>query len=337
MSMEACRAARPGCLIVCESKKAGMAEHLEAIRASLAASTAAAAVSRSPQVSMATWFADVLRRLRAGRGLAVFFSIGPASVALMLYARLAGWLTVYYCHEPGGWGYLRLRNGRIRSALILALNAGLTWGCHKALVGSPYARRPFGRKAIFCPLPYRGVDGSAAAGTATGAGAQPAVGMLGTISGERGIRELATLASRFDVVVLSNRPLPAFAAQHARVLSDREFSRDDKQRFLGGVSCVVNVRRDPYNQSGVTAECLIHGVPVVTSTHDPYVRRYLSTLLPQVEAGRDDEGELLAAVDQAARIGAEGRRRIKTVGSAVFVDNPARLFRRLVHFSRKYS
>ncbi|OWS70690.1 hypothetical protein CBI31_00085 [Polynucleobacter campilacus] len=206
----------------------------------------------------------------------MIYSIGFFSIIILIISKIANIKTYYYCHEPGDFKYYNFRNSWFKSIILLSLNYILIKICKEVVIPNKNYKSLYGKTTLYCPLQSNIVD---FVSVINGSKVYD-IGYLGTISKERGLSSSNFLS--YSIGVLSNQKFNYKLPSNVEILSQLKFSDAKKNHFLKSCSVIFNLRDQPYNQSGVTMECLMSGVPVLTTTFDYYVSTYFSDLLPQI-------------------------------------------------------
>ena len=83
---------------------------------------------------------------------------------------------------------------------------------------------------------------------------------------------------------------------------------EDKVKFLSRCSAIWNCYGVPYNQSGVTGDCIFSNVPCIVSKFEPFTAVLSNmNLLIELDIERDDE-ELFNTILAALRDSEEGEK-----------------------------
>lgn len=204
----------------------------------------------------------LVRKLRSlqGTGLCVVWDNSLRSLLIALVARMFGIKTAYYYHEPGGFGQKIFKSDPFFYSLKATLGE---WVFLKATHFHIVARPDkIGFGDVFCPLLFC-VRRKEREPTP-----EKLIGFLGAKRNQR----LYNLFRLFG-------PELKKAGYQIAFFPSAEFgtSTVEKFEFLGRCAAVWNVYGVPYNQSGVTGDCLMSGTPVIHSAFEPY-RSLLSEL-----------------------------------------------------------
>lgn len=184
----------------------------------------------------------------------VFWDNSVFSMVMMLIARASNGSTYYYLHEPGGLGQKLVKgDGLLYSILASIAESLMMLIANMTLVPSP-DKLVFGDK--FAPLLF--IESSSP---------EPIRGDK-TFVGFLGARRRSRLHHVFSEVSehLCNAGYPTayFPSE------EHGYSGADKLVFLRHCKAVWNVYGVPYNQSGVTGDCIMNRVRCVVSKHEPY-------------------------------------------------------------------
>lgn len=113
---------------------------------------------------------------------------------------------------------------------------------------------------FWCPLLYRELDGDRFGEPLRRPTGGPTIGILGSLRGTRSIRLLNLIRQHATQPPLNIIFFPS---------DDFGSSYDDKIKFLRHCDAIWNVYCAPYNQSGVTGDCIMANVPVFVSKYEP--------------------------------------------------------------------
>lgn len=314
-------------IIICESNKPGLNEHLEAIK-SFNLKGKITTISRY-DYSYPSWLFRSLISILINRGPIIFFSIGCFSIILATLCRIRRKLCLYFCHEPGNITYYYLRHNFFKSFALFFFNFVLSFISNKVIIANPYLRFIYGRKILFCPLPSKFHEMKFTSCPTF----EYNVGILGTLSNERGLSEIDLVSKSYTIAALSNSKLPHKFQNSIAVIKDSNYSTLEKDAFLRSVASVVNLRWQPFNQSGVTVDCLIRGVPILTTNFDLYVNKFFFDLLPQLNPFEISNDSILKNLDFIINLSIEKRAQIQKRGINLFYFYPENFFQRIENFS----
>jgi hypothetical protein len=234
------------------------------------------------------------RLLRAApqADLVVLWSFGITAFLLPLLRRWADrttWAVVL--HEPGGLrAKLAKGDGRLRAVVSAVLEWTATRGADYVVVPrEDKVSLVKGSRALSLPLLY------ATAVPSEGSVPRTDVLYLGRRDARRKLELFSSDEFRCGVQAALGGCRFAFFPPVAGVNADLR----DKEAALARARVVLNFYTVPYNQSGVTVESLVHGVPVVVSNHDPYADRLAPLGLALPPDAADDM--VMSAVTGAAQ------------------------------------
>lgn len=192
-------------------------------------------------------------RRSGGTGLCVIWDNSLQSLLAALIARLLGVKTAYYYHEPGGIGQKLLKSDPVFYSLKAALGE---WLFKKATHFHIVARADkIGFGDAFCPLLFddRRPEHNSES--------KPLIGFLGARRNQRLYNLFKSLTPNLREAGYDIAFFPS--AEHGQ-------SAEEKFSFLSQCTAVWNVYGVPYNQSGVTGDCIMSGTPVIHSAFEPY-------------------------------------------------------------------
>ncbi len=208
---------------------------------------------------------NLLRGARnsGGIGLCIVWDNSLRSLLFALIARLLGVVTAYYYHEPGGFGQKIFKSDPFFYSLMATFGE---WAFRKSTNFHIVARPDkIGFGDAFCPLIFddrRPIHEL---------GQKKIIGFLGARRNQR-------LFNLFNLLV----PDLKKAGYLVAFFPSKEYgsSNEEKFAFLSQCTAVWNVYGVPYNQSGVTGDCLMSSTPVIYSAFEPY-----GSLLRELDLG----------------------------------------------------
>lgn len=207
-------------------------------------------------------------------------SMGPANLISLPLARLSGWRIVYYFHEPTALAR-KLRNGDplIKAVAMQVVQWSDNLFANRILVSRDELRRS--AHAIFrTRLDKIHLAPLLLPEAAAGEGAERRrITYLGRPDRRRFIEEFVAAAPElaaagFRPTILTGDPdglarLTGPAPEGVDVRAQRNFPEALKAEILGETRLLWNPKRGEIAQSGVTADALRFGIPVLLTAFDP--------------------------------------------------------------------
>ncbi len=197
----------------------------------------------------------LVRKLRKleGTGICVVWDNSLRSLLIALIARALGIRIAYYYHEPGGFGQKIFKSDPLFYSLKATLGEWIFLkASHYHIVARP---DKIGFGDVFCPLLYSDSRPEFEC---------PPEKLIGFLGAKRNQR-------LYNLFILLEPKLKRAGYQIAFFPStEYGSSTEEKFEFLSRCSAVWNVYGVPYNQSGVTGDCLMSGTPVIHSSFEPF-------------------------------------------------------------------
>lgn len=181
------------------------------------------------------------------------------SLFVSILARIFGGVNIYYYHEPGGFGQKIFKSDGFFYSLFASFAEYIFCLISKYKLVARPDKICFGD--FYCPLLYN------ADTIASDINSRTMIGFLGAKRNQR-------LYNLFKSIIpdLNNEGYDVGFFPSNRFGS----SKDDKLKFLRNSLFIWNVYGVPYNQSGVTGDCFMNGVPVIFSKFEPFKKLLLN-------------------------------------------------------------
>lgn len=204
----------------------------------------------------------------------IFWDNSFWSYLSLLFSKLVGAQTFYYLHEPGGIGQ-KLFKG---DPFVYSLMASFAEWLMKSAASNVLIPRAdkLADGDFFAPLLYL-AD-------------RPHVQVRNAVVGFLGARRKHRMTHVFERIA----PKLQDAGYEVVYFPSNDVGNTyaDKVHFLSSVCAIWNCYAVPYNQSGVTGDCVFSSVPCIVSKHEPS-RKLLSRLGLLIELDIEQSEELL--------------------------------------------
>ncbi len=237
-------------------------------------------------------------------------STGPASALVLPLARLLGKTVVHYMHEPSRLRKKLRANPFMRSVIRQTVQWIEMHSASKVMVSrEPLVERAASvyhvspRKLVLAPLLMP-------APTPSSAGEKTRITYLGRIDERRYFQDFLHMAPAlkrrgFQPTILTGdvgtlkkyaNTLPA----EIDLQAEANFSEDLKARILGETLVLWNPKRGEISQSGVTADAVRYGLPILLTDKDPAYSDLLANgIALDFDTARDTDFACLDNIDTA--------------------------------------
>jgi hypothetical protein len=191
--------------------------------------------------------------LRGNKVILVVWDNSFQTLLNTIISRIIGARIYYYYHEPGGVKEKLYKTGSLSYSFSVSIVESLfKLVSTKILVAK---RHSCDKSYTFCPLLFRDDRPSWS----------PSVkNIVGFIGKSRSARSFGELSKFSKILKDLNVEIKIFPDDYDS--NDYE----EKVKFLSKCLIVWNVYTRRYNQSGVTGDCIMSGVPIIHSEHEPW-------------------------------------------------------------------
>ena len=196
----------------------------------------------------------VQRKSKKGSIGIVFWDNSFFSLFCLCLGKLFGARTFYYLHEPGGIGQKLIKGDRFIYAICASLAEALMGRLASKVIVPRFEALVFGD--CYAPLLFVGDESE------YNSSEKKFIGFLGSRRKSRLEHVYRGLQAKLNKLGVESGYFPS-----------KEFgvSKEDKLAFLNRCDAVWNVYAVPYNQSGVTGDCIMSDIRCIVSHYEPFL------------------------------------------------------------------